>query len=329
MGNNDIAGNSSSSSIEVVGERSGVKDFVLPISSSSSIEVVGEKDPSGDDDDFACDDSTEVESRLRADLAAIMRALYVRYVEKKRRTPEYVLDEAWPSWRNLAAWQNNSCHIDVVLDILTWRAAWLTRGGIVGGETYDIVKPKYRQEVERYVEERTKGNANTAKSIVVQIREALPEECGGANQFANAVANIQALWNEEHMITGRIEKKKISTNNKTVDITRDIFLVMTISNSWGTPVCRDYSFVFESGDSDSTDCVALGAIIGAPSHYRSALNVTAMASRMNPTETSETGAPIWYVFDHFNDRSGPTLRTTPLVLNGNENLVGLLLMKKA
>ena len=296
-----------------------------PSSSSSPIEVVGEKDPSGDGDDYG--DSTEVESPLRgADLGAIMRALYVRYVEKKRRTPEEVLDEAWPSWRNLAVWQNNSCHIDVVLDIVTWRAAWLTRGGIVGGETYDIVKPKYRENVERYVEERTKGNANTAKSIVVQIRNALPEECGGGDQFANAVANIQALWIQEHTIAGRIEKKNISTDDKTVDITRDIFFVMTISNTRGASVRRDYSFVFKSGD--STDCVALGAIIGAPSHFRSALNVTAMANRMNPTETSETDAPRWYVFDNYNNSSELTPRT-PLLLDKNENLVGLLLMKKA
>ena len=74
----------------------------------------------------------------RTDLGAIMRAL--RPVRGEEKTPEDVLDERWPSWRNLAVWRNNSCHADVVLDVVSWWVAWCSRGRVEDENAYDHEK---------------------------------------------------------------------------------------------------------------------------------------------------------------------------------------------
>lgn len=303
----------------------------------------------GDDVVVVVDDETirstlgeraSVDEKERARLAAAVRALYIRYAAN-RKTPEDVLDERWSGWRNLAVWSNNSCHADVVLDVVTWSAVWRAHGRGVDGavDPYDHVKKKYRDVVVKYVNERTRGNANDAANLTEGMIKKIDEEWNSskddAGSFRCADRNLASLIDEKHRRYVDAAAAAALRENDTVVVSkkpfdenvslRFVYLIPT--DVTGATLRSSYAF----GSSPGDEYVALGAIVGKPGHFVSALNATALANRLDPANAKDADETIarWYVFDHHGQRDdGPKLLDNATLANG-ENLAGLLLVKKS
>lgn len=258
-------------------------------------------------------DETE---RARLLFDAAMRAMYIRYV---RRRPEDVLEEKCPGWRNLAVWRQNSCHVDAVLDVVMWGGVWCAAGNVDDEKTYDHVNQKYRPLIKLYAKNRLENRSSIASKHRDSIRDIVCANAkGGGTTVGDAKDNVQEILIGPPCFG--------SINGNVIDVDgifheRDVFFVVLKKNitetTFGTRPYRVRQNFY----------VALGAIIGDTGHFKSALNTTVLADRLDSDETFETDEARWYVFDYYNHRNGPAWRDEPKIKN-NENLVGLLLVKK-
>ena len=108
-------------------------------------------------------DAPSVDEKERARLfGAAMRVMYIRYV---RRRPEDVLEEKRPrpGWRNLAVWNQNSCHVDVALDVVLWGGMWRAAGNDDGEKAYDHVEQEYREMINSYAKKRLTNSSGASR----------------------------------------------------------------------------------------------------------------------------------------------------------------------
>jgi len=247
---------------------------------------------------------------------AIMRALYLRYVAVKEK-PEDVLDKVFAGWRNLAKWHRNSCHVDAGLDLALWSVAWLN------GE-YEHVNDNYKQIVKLYITKRRNGHARDAARVNDEICARNTGQVGG---FQNAFTNIDAMMVPKvkvgaHELNNNTITPKTRIRTSNFDATIPLLFVEINTKE---PI-KNVEF-YSKYDMEGTEYVPLAVIIGVPGHFRSALNVTAMAKRLAPGRTIDDAPPVWYGFDHYADQEKTEAIPRIAKLASDENLVGLLLVK--
>lgn len=259
----------------------------------------------------SADEETGRRSRSRE---SVMGALYLRYVAK-RENPEEVLDDVFAGWRNLAEWHKNSCHIDVVLDVALWSVAWLN------GE-YEHVKEEYKKILQFYITKRRIGDVRNAQIVSDDISTRNLNKPIGA--FYGANYHIIRMTEAQYFLSASSLTDNVLSVGK-VDREKTLYVVELPVNSI-RKVDFQQTYVLKDEKNNSFEYVPLAAIIGVPGHFRSALNVTAMAKKLAPGRTIDD-PPVWYGFDHYADQEKTEAIPRIGKLVYNENLVVLLLVK--
>ena len=253
------------------------------------------------------------ETERRRKLESVMRALYLRYVVEREK-PEEVLDGVFVGWRNLASWHKNSCHIDVILDVALWSFAWLG--------SYEHVRDTYKRYINTYINERIKGHVKEAQDMCDVICTLnLNKSIGG---FHGARFHIICMTEPQYHLNASLSGNVLSA--KVVNHEKPLYVV-EIEDSQPEVVFHQ-TYVMKDRENNSFEYVPLAAIIGVPGHFRSALNVTAMAKKLAPGRMIDGGPPVWYGFDHYADKKKTEAIPRITKLEPGEKLIGLLLVKR-